>query len=95
MKTEADCLKLEHSLKNVILMTVEAGLLLLFGIIVTVFDVVDEKTEADIQWGWAICAVALIILGIGLATSILIGKKIKAARKAITEKKTDENSSVL
>lgn len=54
-----------------------------------------KKTEADIQWGWAICAVALIILGIGLAASILTGKKIKAARKAITEKKTDENSSVL
>ena len=38
MKSEDLCRKLEKSLKNVIIMTVEAGIMLLFGIIITFFD---------------------------------------------------------
>lgn len=43
MKSEDLCRKFEKSLKNVIIMTVEAGIMLLFGIVITFFDAAVEK----------------------------------------------------
>lgn len=58
-------------------MTVEAGIMLLFGIVITFFDAAVEKSDADIQWGWAICGVAVIILIAGIAACIVLSKKSK------------------
>ena len=85
MKSEDLCRKLEKSLKNVIMMTVEAGIMLLFGIIITFFDAAVEISDADIQWGWAICGVAAIILIAGIAACIVLSKKIKKQRLQLSE----------
>ena len=83
MKSEDLCRKLEKSLKNVIMMTVEAGIMLLFGIIKTFFDAAVEISDADIQWGWAICGVAAIILIAGIAACIVLSKKNQKTAAAI------------
>lgn len=83
MKSEDLCRKLEKSLKNVIMMTVEAGIMLLFGIIITFFDAAVEISDADIQWGWAICGVAAIILIAGIAACIVLSKKNQKTAAAI------------
>lgn len=85
MKSEDLCRKFEKSLKNVIIMTVEAGIMLLFGIVITFFDAAVEKSDADIQWGWAICGVAVIILIAGIAACIVLSKKIKKQRLQLSE----------
>lgn len=85
MKSEDLCRKLEKSLKNVIMMTVEAGIMLLFGIIITFFDAAVEISDADIQWGWAICGVAAIILIAGIAACVVLSKKIKKQRLQLSE----------
>ena len=85
MKSEDLCRKLEKSLKNVIMMTVEAGIMLLFGIIITFFDAAVEISDADIQWGWAICGVAATILIAGIAACIVLSKKIKKQRLQLSE----------
>lgn len=85
MKSEDLCRKFEKSLKNVIIMTVEAGIMLLFGIIITFFDAAVEISDADIQWGWAICGVAAIILIAGIAACIVLSKKIKKQRLQLSE----------
>lgn len=85
MKSEDLCRKLEKSLKNVIMMTVEAGIMLLFGIIITFFDAAVEISDADIRWGWAICGVAAIILIAGIAACIVLSKKIKKQRLQLSE----------
>ena len=71
---------MEKSLKNVIMMTVEAGIMLLFGIIITFFDAAVEISDADIQWGWAICGVAVIILIAGIAACIVLSKIINTLK---------------
>lgn len=85
MKSDDLYRKLEKSLKNVIIMTVEAGIMLLFGIIITFFDAEVQKSDADIQWGWAICGVAAIILIAGIAACIGLSKKIKKQRLQLSE----------
>lgn len=85
MKSEDLCRKLEKSLKNVIMMTVEAGIMLLFGIIITFFDAAVEISDADIQWGWAVCGVAAIILIAGIAACVVLSKKIKKQRLQLSE----------
>lgn len=77
MKSDDLYRKLEKSLKNVIIMTVEAGIMLLFGIIITFFDAEVQKSDAAIQWGWAVCGVAAIILIAGIAACIGLSKKSK------------------
>lgn len=49
MKSDDLYRKLEKSLKNVIIMTVETGIMLLFGIIIIFFDAEVQKSDADIQ----------------------------------------------
>lgn len=85
MKSEDLCRKLEKSLKNVIIMTVEAGIMLLFGIVITFFDAAVEKSDTDIQWGWAVCGVAAIILIAGIAACVVLSKKIKKQRLQLSE----------
>lgn len=80
MKSDDLYRKLEKSLKNVIIMTVEAGIMLLFGIIIIFFDAEVQKSDADIQWGWAVCGVAAIILIAGIAACVVLSKKIKKQR---------------
>ena len=77
MKSDDLYRKLEKSLKNVIIMTVETGIMLLFGIIIIFFDAEVQKSDADIQWGWAVCGVAAIILIAGIAACVVLSKKIK------------------
>ena len=85
MKSEDLCRKLEKSLKNVIIMTVEAGIMLLFGIVITFCEAAVEKSDADIQWGWAVCGVAAIILIAGIAACVVLSKKIKKQRLQLSE----------
>ena len=72
MKSDDLYRKLEKSLKNVIIMTVETGIMLLFGIIIIFFDAEVHKSDADIQWGWAVCGVAAIILIAGIAACVVL-----------------------
>ena len=83
MKSDDLCRKLEKSLKNVIIMTVETGIMLLFGIIIIFFDAEVQKSDADIQWGWAVCGVAAIILIAGIAACVVLSKKNQKTAAAI------------
>lgn len=85
MKSDDLYRKLEKSLKNVIIMTVETGIMLLFGIIIIFFDAEVRKSDADIQWGWAVCGVAAIILIAGIAACVVLSKKIKKQRLQLSE----------
>lgn len=85
MKSDDLYRKLEKSLKNVIIMTVETGIMLLFGIIIIFFDAEVKKSDADIQWGWAVCGVAAIILIAGIAACVVLSKKIKKQRLQLSE----------
>ena len=85
MKSDDLYRKLEKSLKNVIIMTVETGIMLLFGIIIIFFDAEVQKSDADIQWGWAVCGVAAIILIAGIAACVVLSKKIKKQRLQLSE----------
>ena len=71
MKSDDLYRKLEKSLKNVIIMTGATGIMLLFGIIIIFFDAEVQKSDADIQWGWAVCGVAAIILIAGIAAQTI------------------------
>lgn len=85
MKSDDLYRKLEKSLKNVIIMTVETGIMLLFGIIIIFFDAEVQKSDVDIQWGWAVCGVAAIILIAGIAACVVLSKKIKKQRLQLSE----------
>ena len=85
MKSDDLYRKLEESLKNVIIMTVETGIMLLFGIIIIFFDAEVQKCYADIQWGWVVCGVAAIILIAGIAACVVLSKKIKKQRLQLSE----------
>ena len=85
MKSDDLYRKLEKSLKNVIIMTVETGIMLLFGIIIIFFDAEVQKSDADIHGGWAVCGVAAIILIAGIAACVVLSKKIKKQRLQLSE----------
>lgn len=91
MKSDDLCRKLEKSLKNVIIMTVEAGIMLMFGIIIIFFDAEVQKSDADIQWGWAVCGVAAIVLIAGIAACIVLSKKIKKQRLQLSERSQSDS----
>lgn len=57
--------------------------MLLFGIIIIFFDAEVQKSDADIQWGWAVCGVAAIILIAGIAACVVLSKKNQKTAAAI------------